>query len=105
MTRVVNLYKSNYDVYIGRAGKNKDGTFGNPCVVGKKCIVCGEIHMNSVDTISCFEVYFNKRFSEDKEFHEKVLSLKDKVLGCFCKPKDCHGDVIVKTLNKQSLDE
>ena len=29
-TRIVNLYQESYTVYIGRAGKEKDGYFGNP---------------------------------------------------------------------------
>ena len=29
-TRVVNIRKEAYDVYIGRAGKGQDGYFGNP---------------------------------------------------------------------------
>ncbi len=29
-TRVVNIRKKAYDVYIGRAGKGQDGYFGNP---------------------------------------------------------------------------
>lgn len=43
---------------------------------------------------------------KDKEFREKVLKLKNKALGCFCKTKDrpntsCHGDVIKEFLDKQ----
>lgn len=26
--------------------------------------------------------------------------LKGKVLGCFCKPKACHGDVLADLVNK-----
>jgi hypothetical protein len=26
--------------------------------------------------------------------------LKDKTLGCWCKPKACHGDVLVKLADK-----
>ena len=31
-----------------------------------------------------------------KDLHE----LKGKTLGCFCKPKSCHGDVLVELVNK-----
>ena len=30
-----------------------------------------------------------------KDLHE----LKGKTLGCFCKPKSCHGDVLVELVN------
>ena len=26
----------------------------------------------------------------------KLADLNGKVLGCFCKPKECHGDVLVR---------
>lgn len=29
-TKVVNIYKDKFDVYIGRPGKGNDGYFGNP---------------------------------------------------------------------------
>ena len=31
-----------------------------------------------------------------KDLHE----LKGKTLGCFCKPKSCHGDILVELVNK-----
>ena len=36
MTKVVNLYKEPYEVYIGRSGKGKDGYFGNPIKLLKR---------------------------------------------------------------------
>jgi len=27
--------------------------------------------------------------------------LKDKVLGCFCHPKSCHGDVLIELIEKE----
>ena len=30
MTKTVNIYASDYNVYIGRAGKGQDAYFGNP---------------------------------------------------------------------------
>lgn len=33
-TRVVNIYKEKYDVYIGRAGRGENGYFGNPYQLG-----------------------------------------------------------------------
>ena len=34
----------------------------------------------------------------DSEFATRVKGLRGKQLGCFCKPKACHGDVIVEYL-------
>ena len=33
-TVVVNIYKEQFDVYIGRAGRGQDGYFGNPFCMG-----------------------------------------------------------------------
>ena len=29
--------------------------------------------------------------------------LKDKRLGCFCKPKSCHGDILIELIEKPEL--
>ena len=31
---------------------------------------------------------------------DELKALKGKILGCWCKPKPCHGDVIVKLIEK-----
>jgi hypothetical protein len=46
--------------------------------------------------------YFgNKRIHDDPEYKQRILDLKGKYLGCFCKPLACHGDVIVEWLEQQ----
>jgi len=89
MTKVVNLKKHTYDVYCGRAGRGHDGYFGNPYDIShgrEKCI-------------EMFKIYFYNRLDGDPDFKERVLALKNKVLGCFCKPLPCHCDVIADYLN------
>ena len=94
MDRVVNLFKDSYEIYIGRPGKGRSGYFGNPIQIGKPCPECGEIH-NREHTLICYEIYARNRIKEDKVFRERVKGLHNKILGCFCKPKACHGDVLV----------
>lgn len=89
MTTVINLYKTrDYDVYIGRAGKGQDGYFGNPYKAGTRA-----------ENIKMFKAYFLAKLKTDPMFRKRVLELKGKTLGCFCKPQACHGDVIAKYLN------
>lgn len=83
MTRVVNLKREKYNVYIGRPGKGEDGYFGNPFDQYKRA-----------DNIALFHRYFYFRLNTDPVFRKGVEALKGKILGCFCKPLDCHGDVI-----------
>lgn len=90
-TKVVNLYKEHYDVYIGRAGKGQDGYFGNPIRLQKG--------QSRGETIAAYKQYFYARLASDTEFKQRIHELKGKRLGCFCKPNACHGDVIVEYLN------
>lgn len=99
ITRVVNLRREPYDVYIGRAGNGLSGAFGNPIRVGHRCGICDTIHTRREDTIRCYVTYFDGRIATDGEFREAVHALTGKVLGCFCKPSPCHGDVIASYLN------
>lgn len=91
MTRVVNIRKEPYDVYIGRAGKGQSGYFGNPFRF--------EQGLARGCTLAKYREYFYDRLSKDHEFKHRVESLKNKTLGCFCKPYPCHGDVIVEYLD------
>ena len=89
-TRVVNLRKGGYDVYIGRAGRGQDGYFGNPFRLGRQ---------SRGATIERYRGYFLNRLRNDEQFARRVRELKGKTLGCFCKPHPCHGDVIAEYLD------
>ncbi len=91
MTTVVNLRKNKYDIYIGRAGRGHDGYFGNPFSSYKDG--------GREKAIALFRDYFYNRLKIDPVFAEEINKLKGKILGCFCSPKKCHGDIIVEYLN------
>lgn len=97
MTTVVNRHKEDYDIYIGR------GTiFGNPWT---NLINSRAIWVSSVEeSIRLYKEYFYDRISWDFIFRNEVLKLKDKRLGCSCKPGICHGDIIVEWINSNSKD-
>jgi len=104
-TTVVNLRKSSYDIYIGRPGHGQSGYFGNPVKIDQVCEFCGELHCEGASTLVCFRAYFECRVESDHEFRKNVLGLKGKMLGCFCKPKACHGDIICEWVNEHTRDE
>lgn len=90
--KVVHCKKENYDVYIGRPSK-----WGN-----RWSHMYGTIAQFKVDT----------REESIQRFEEWLLSqpdllvlakkeLKGKVLGCFCKPLPCHGDILLKIANEE----
>jgi len=74
-TRVVNCHKEPYDVYIGRGTK-----WGNPFKDGTRS-----------EVISKYRDYIIR----NKELMNCLHELEGKVLGCHCKPKACHGDILV----------
>jgi hypothetical protein len=81
-TKVVNLRKEKYDVYIGRGSK-----WGNPFKIG--------IHGTREEVIEKYRNLVLTQPLMQADLHE----LKDKRLGCYCKPLACHGDVLVELLN------
>lgn len=85
MTKVVNLRKEKYDIYCGRPS-----IFGNPFIIGKDG--------TRTEVINKYKEYFYNKILLDKEFKIEVLKLKNKTLGCFCKPLKCHLDIIVEYL-------
>lgn len=95
-TQVVNLRRSAYDVYIGRAGHGHDGRFGNPVRVGRPCPICGETHREVGSTLFCYDLYLTLRVTLDDTFREAVRGLAGKRLGCFCAPAPCHGDTLAE---------
>jgi hypothetical protein len=88
MTTVVNIHKQDYDVYIGRNPTIGNPKWGNPF---KEPIM--PLH----EKISLYEDYIRNSPELMNSLHE----LKDKRLGCTCKPKPCHGDVLVKLVNEK----
>ena len=89
-TKIVNLYHDKYDIYIGRAGRGKEGYYGNPFFI--------KSDISREETIKQFSKYFTQRINKDSEFKKRILELKGKTLGCFCKPSACHGDIVVDWL-------
>ena len=79
MTKVVHCKKEKYDIYIGRPSK-----WGNPFTIGKDG--------NREEVISKYEAYIMSR----PDLIDALPELRGKVLGCWCKPQACHGDVLVR---------
>jgi hypothetical protein len=87
--RCVHCKKEPYDVYIGRPSK-----FGNPFPLPPKA--------TEEERIECavkFEEWFRKQPDLIKFAKE---TLKGKTLGCWCAPKLCHGDIIIKIMNEST---
>jgi Domain of unknown function (DUF4326) len=87
MTRVVNCKKEFYDVPIDRTTK-----WGNPYAIGNLYGTREEV----------IEKY--RRYLYDSGLINDIEELRDKILGCWCAPRPCHGDVLVSILNDNGGD-
>lgn len=83
LTSVVHISKFQYDVYIGRPS-----IWGNPFEIGKDG--------TRSEVIEKYKEYI----LGNQELLDLLPSLSDKILGCFCSPKRCHGDIIADLVNK-----
>ena len=87
MTKVVHIKDpGGYDVYIVRGSK-----WGNPFHIGKD----GSRKM----VIDKYDNYLDGQPTLLAALEE----LRDKVLACHCKPKPCHGDILVRRLEEPNL--
>lgn len=72
-----------YDVYIGRPGP-----WGNPFMIGR-----------DGTRAEVIEKYRAHLMANPHLIEEAKVQLRDKVLGCWCAPLPCHGDVLVEIAN------
>ncbi len=86
MTRVVHCQREHYDVYIGRANRRHglpQSQWANPYVVGK------DGTRNEVIT------RYRAWILTQPALLAALPELVGKILGCWCAPHACHGDVLV----------
>lgn len=80
--RVVHCKREHFDIYIGRPSK-----WGNPFVIAPSA--------SRADVIAQYERWIVYQPELMAALHE----LRGKILGCWCAPKPCHGDVLVRLAN------
>jgi hypothetical protein len=78
-----------FDVYIGR-----NTPWGNPFPIEH-----GSSDATRKIVVDKFRIYFQQEFLDKPENLKKLKMLRGLRLGCHCKPKECHGDVIANYLN------
>ncbi len=91
-TSVVNIRNQTCDVYIGRANPRKGlkkSPYANPFMVVKD---------GTRDEV--IEKYREWFLSQPELVEQARKELKGKILGCWCKPESCHGDVIAEIINR-----
>lgn len=85
LAKVVHCRREPYDIYVGRPSQwgnpfilGKDGTRAQPCVIAK----------------------YERWLQTQPELLAVLPELRGKVLGCWCSPLPCHGDVLLRLANR-----
>lgn len=88
---VVHCKQADYDVYVGRGRcpqTDKYYGWGNPFVEGRDG--------TRQEVIEKFRELVLSR----PDYRERAIrQLRGKVLGCWCAPQPCHGDVLAEIAN------
>lgn len=82
--KIVHCKKDTYDVYIGRPSK-----WANPFIIGKDG--------TRKEVIAKYRAWILKQPKLIATLHE----LDNKILGCWCDPKPCHGHVLIELREQQ----
>ena len=77
--QVVHCKRSTYDIYIGRPSK-----WGNPFIIGRDG--------NRDQVIARYEQWVITQ----PHLMAALPELAGRVLGCWCAPNACHGDVLAR---------
>ena len=88
ITRVVHCRQEPYDIYIGRGSR-----WGNPFLIG--------VDGTRKEVIEKYRQFILAHPQLMEDLHE----LRGKTLGCWCKPLDCHGDILVGLAEGDILDQ
>lgn len=87
------------NVYIGRKGivfinnerfPKEDSIWHNPFKI--------DTDTTREDVLKKYVKYIKEKLDGDPLLVNKLLELKGKKLGCWCHPKLCHGDILVKMI-------
>jgi len=89
---IVHCKRASFDVYIGRAttklGKHEtvNSMWHNPFSIAKH---------GRGKAIRLYEKHIRKLIADGVLTKSDFATLKDKVLGCWCHNKSCHGRVLI----------
>ena len=89
-TRVVHIDSGEDYVYIGRHSIS-GSKWSNPFHIGQ--------HGTRKEVIEKYRIWLHS----NKTLMSEIMELDGKVLGCHCKPRPCHGDVIVQTIETKKI--
>lgn len=97
-SKVVHCKKESYDVYIGRPSK-----WGNPFTHKQDGKTLAKYVLEDRDAaVNAYREWITN--GDGKHLLDDLHELKGgKILGCWCKPQACHGDVLLELLDNLTL--
>jgi hypothetical protein len=78
--------KEPHDFYIGRPSILGNPFSHNPGTLAQTQVATRQI------AVARFREYAWERMQLDPEFRNAIIACDGKTVGCWCKPRDCHGD-------------
>lgn len=91
---VVHCKRAPYDVYIGRPSE-----WGNP--FSHLAQSAARFRVSSRE--EAIAAYKEWLLAQPELVARVRRELKNKVLGCWCKPLPCHGDILARIANSRSV--
>ena len=90
--RAVHCKRERHHVYVGRNPKwLPPSKWGNRFVVG--------VHGTREECVALHRADLRERLREEAALWASLDELRGLVLGCWCAPRSCHGDVLVWLAN------
>jgi hypothetical protein len=90
--RVVHCKKEKYDIYIGRPGP-----WGNPFTMRSE--------EDRQRVLARYKEWLEEQIEIGGIKKEDIISLRDKTLGCWCAPRPCHGDILLRAAERLERDK
>lgn len=111
--KVYNVKTEDYSSHPNNVYIYRGTILGNPFTYdGKRSNLAKLSFKTREEALSAYEEYFKRMYEMDAEFKNAVDDLytkykngEDIYLGCFCHPLPCHGNIIVKELQKRLIKE
>lgn len=92
---VVHCKKEKYDLYIGRPS-----IWGNPFSFSKGTLAKYKVNTRD-EAVDSYRAWL----LSNPELMKKLPELRGKILGCWCAPQRCHGDVLAELSNTSNGNE
>lgn len=90
---VVHVKSKDFDVYIGRAMPGFPASiWANPFAISVTC--------TREQALEKYQVHLDAMLQKE-ENRSALFQLMGKRIGCWCKPRACHGDLLVNALRRE----